>query len=90
MNKRWVDYANKSDLMFRKFGGDEECVLSFTQSKEDKTCFLFVSEDLKVEYDYEFFDSVEEAKEAFEEMYAEHIRDEISYYETLLENWEEE
>ena len=90
MNKRWIDYANKSDLMFRKFGCDEECVLSFTQSEEDKTCFLFVSEDLKVEYDYEFFDSVEEAKKAFEEMYAEHIRDEISYYETLLENWEEE
>ena len=90
MNKRWVDYANKSDLMFRKFGGGEECVLSFTQSKEDETCFLFVSEDMKVEYDYEFFDSVAEAKEAFEEIYADYLRDEISYYETLLENFEEQ
>lgn len=90
MNKRWIDYGNRSDLMFSKFGSEEECVLSFTQRKEDKTCFLFVSEDLKVEYDYEFFDSIAEAKEAFEEMYAEYIRDEINYYETLLANWEEE
>ena len=90
MNKRWIDYGNRSDLMFRKFGNYEECVLSFTQSKEDETCFLFVSEDMKVEYDYEFFDSVAEAKEAFEEKYADYLRDEISYYETLLEDFEEQ
>ena len=90
MNKRWIDYGNRSDLMFSKFGNDEECVLSFTQSKEDETCFLFVSEDMKVEYDYEFFDSVAEAKEAFEEKYADYLRDEISYYETLLEDFEEQ
>lgn len=90
MNKRWVDYENRYDLMFCKFGGDEECVLSFTQSKEDKTCFLFVSKDMKVEYYYEFFDSVEEAKEAFEEKYSDYLRDEISYYETLLENFEKQ
>ena len=89
MNKRWIDYGNRSDLMFSKFGNYEECVLYFTQSKEDETCFLFVSEDMKVEYDYEFFDSVAEAKEAFEEKYADYLRDEISYYETLLENFEE-
>ena len=88
MNKRWIDYGNRSDLMFSKLGS-EECVLSFTQSKEDETCFLFVSEDMKVEYDYEFFDSVAEAKEEFEEKYADYLRDEISYYETLLENFEE-
>lgn len=89
MNKRWIDYGNRSDLMFSKLGSEEECVLSFTQSKEDETCFLFVSEDMKVEYDYEFFDSVAEAKEEFEEKYADYLRDEISYYETLLENFEE-
>ena len=90
MNKRWIDYGNRSDLMFSKFVNEEECVLSFTQSKEDETCFLFVSEDMKVEYGYEFFDSVAEAKEAFEEKYADYLRDEISYYETLLENFEEQ
>ena len=88
-NKRWVTEGERHELLFRPFN-DEECVLSFCQDKDDPTCFWYVSEQMKVEYDCEFADSIEEAKEMFEEMYADHIRDEIAYYESLLDNWEEE
>ena len=87
-NKRWVTDGKKHDLLFTPFY-EEECVLSFCQDKDDPSCFWYVSEPLKVEHDCEFADSIEEAEEMFEEMYADHIQEEIAYYESLFDKWEE-
>ena len=88
-NKRWVTDGKRYELCFTPFY-EEECVLSFCQDKDDPTCFWYVSDQMKVEYDCEFANSIEEAKEMFEERYADHIREEIAYYESLLDKWEEE
>lgn len=87
-NKRWEIDGKKYELIFEKFH-EEECVLSFCVDKDDPTCFWYVSDELKVECDCEFANSIDEAKEMFEEMYADHIRDEIAYYESILDMWEE-
>lgn len=87
-NRRWVTNGEKYDLLFTPFN-DEICILSFCQDKDDPTCFWYVSESLNVEHDCEFADSIEEAKELFEEKYFDHIQDEIAYYETISQRWEE-
>lgn len=88
-NKRWNIDGKKYELLFNPFNGKEDCVLSFCQDIEDPTCFWYASEDMKVEYDCEFAGSIEEIKELFEEMYADHLQDKVSYYEELLGKWEE-
>lgn len=88
-NKRWTTDGKKHELLFTKYY-DEECVLVFCVDKDDPTCFWYVSEELKVEDNCVFADSIEEAKEMFEEMYADHIREEIDHYENILRKWEEE
>ena len=87
-NKRWVTEGKRHELLFTPYY-TEGCVLSFCQDKDDPNCFWYVSEDMKVEDDCEFADSIEEAKEMFEEMYADYIRDKIASCEDLLKKWEE-
>lgn len=87
-NKRWVTDGKKYNLLFTLFY-DETCVLSFCQDKDDATCFWYVSDGLKVEDDCEFADSIEEAKELFEEIFYDRICNQIAYYEELLRKWEE-
>ncbi len=88
-NRHWVEQNGCYELHFEKFEKDE-IVLKFVPSKADKTCFWYTSEDLKVEYDCEYFDSLEEAKEEFEYMYEQFLESEIGYYESLLDMWNEE
>lgn len=88
-NRHWVEQNGCYELHFAKFGNDE-IVLKFVPSKEDKTCFWYTSEDLKVDYDCEYFDSLEEAKEEFELKCEAFLEDQIEYYESLLEQWNEE
>ncbi|MBP0983056.1 MAG: hypothetical protein J6A19_04955 [Oscillospiraceae bacterium] len=87
-NRQWVEQNGCYELHFAKFEKDE-IVLKFVPDKEDKTCFWYVSEDLKVEYDCEYFDSLEEAKEEFELKYEAFLEDQAEYYESLLEQWNE-
>ncbi len=56
---------------------------------EDAECFWYVSDFLKVEHDCLFAVNSDEAMEDFEDMIAEHIDDEIAYYEQMLERFEE-
>lgn len=88
MNKRWVTDGKKYELLFRR-NGDEVCVLSFVQEIVNPTYFWFTSDELCVEYDCETADSIDEAKEIFEEKYEEYLEDQIVYYENLLDAWKE-
>lgn len=69
---------------------DDEIILSYQQDKKDKNTFWYVSKDLRVEIDCIIEDSPIEARERFEEMYLQHIEDNIDYYETLREKFVEE
>ena len=89
MNKRWVEECGIHKLLFAPFG-EEVCVLSFKQSMIDATCFYFESILLDIKLGDERANNIEEAKALFEDMVAEHYKDEISYYQELLDAWMEE
>lgn len=89
MNKHWIEEDGIYKLMFAPFY-EEVCVLSFKQSTIDPKCFYFESTILKTALNDEYACSVEGAKLLFEDMIAEHYKDEISYYQTLLDAWMEE
>ena len=52
--------------------------------------YIYVSELLKVEDDLIFAESVKDAMEQFEDMIIDYIEDKISYYEKMLEKFQEE
>ena len=88
-NVHWEVNEGCYDLHFDKFGEDV-IVLTFAKDNDIPNCYNYKSEDLKVEDDYEYADTLEEIKEIFELMYEEHLQDEINYYECLLNMWNEE
>lgn len=88
MNKRWITKDNVYKLMFTPFN-DEECVLTFVQHPDDPKCFIYASDWLNVEYDEEFARDVVDAMGIFEGFIEDHIIDEMTYYETLLDAWRE-
>lgn len=77
------------ELHFAQFY-DDEIILKFVQDKEDPENYIYVSDLLNVEHDEILADSIEDAMEQFEEMVIEHIQEEISYYEEMLEKFQEE
>ncbi len=88
-NRRWVEHDGCYELHFEEYGNDE-VVLKFVPDKKDDTCYWYVSKDLNVEADCEFFDSIEDAKETFEIMYEQYLEDQVNCYKELLEQWNEE
>lgn len=60
------------------------------QDKDDSENYIYVSDLLNVEHDEIQADSVKDAMEQFEDMVVEHINDEISYYEEMLDKFQEE
>lgn len=44
---------------------------------------------MNIEYDCEWYDSIDEAKAEFELKYEQHLQDQIAYYEDVLKQWEE-
>lgn len=88
-NRHWEERNGCYELHFESYGNDE-VVLKFTPDKKDNTCYWYVSKDLNVEADYEFCESMEDAKETFEIMYEQHLEGQLGYYEELLEQWNED
>lgn len=87
-NRHWEKDNDTYKLFFRPFDEDE-CILSFTQDKEDPSFYNYTSETLSVEDDFIDATSPEDAMEQFEEMIAEHYQDESNYYNTLLNSFKE-
>lgn len=87
-NRYWLVNDDVYELHFTQFY-DDEIILKFMQDKDDLENYIYVSDLLNVEHDEIQADSVEDAMEQFEDMVVEHINDEISYYEDMLDKFNE-
>jgi hypothetical protein len=93
-NRRWEietfdDGTVVGKLYFTQFYEEIE-ILAFQQNKNEPETFNYVSDLLRVELDYIFCNTVDEAIEEFENMIIEHIEDEISTLEDMKEKFNEE
>ncbi len=88
-NRYWLQNDDVYELHFTQFC-DDEIILKFVQDKNDSENYIYVSELLNVEHDEEFAKSIEDAMEQFEDMIVDHIKDEIDYYEDMLEKFQED
>lgn len=84
-NRYWLINGDIYELHFIQFY-DDEVILKFVQDKDDSENYIYVSDLLKMEHDEIFADSIEQ----LEEMVIEHIQEEISYYEEMLEKFQKE
>lgn len=87
-NRYWLVNDDVYELHFTLFY-DDEIILKFVQDKEDLENYIYVSDLLNVKYGEIQADSVEDAMEQFEDMVVEHFNDEISYYEDMLDKFNE-
>ncbi len=87
-NRYWLVNDDVYELHFTQFY-DDEIILKFMQDKDDSENYIYVSDLLNVEHDELQADSLEDAMEQFEDMVVDHIKDEISYYEDMLERFNE-
>lgn len=88
-NRYWLVNDDVYELHFTHFY-DDEIILKFIQDKNDSENYIYVSELLNVEHDEEFAESLEDAMEQFEEMVVDHIQEKISFYDEMLDKFQEE
>lgn len=78
------------ELRFSPFyEDDDEVIASFVQDEEDDKVFYYISEELSVDDDLLWADSIEDAKQQIEDMLIEHWKDEIGYLEDRLKEFQE-
>jgi len=87
-NRYWIVNDDVYELHFTQFY-DDEIILKFIQDKDDSENYIYVSDLLNIEHDEIQADSVEDAMEQFEDMVVEHIKNEIFYYEEMLDKFNE-
>lgn len=68
---------------------DDEIILKFIQDKGDSENYIYVSELLNIEHDEILAESIEDAMEQFEDMIVNHIQEQISYYDEMLDKFQE-
>lgn len=98
MNKYWeVGEKNKFGkecykLHFSQFYEEknENVVVGFVQDETDENVYIYVSEELNVEYDTIIADSIEDAKQQIEDMLVEHWKDEIDYLENRIKAFQDD
>ena len=98
MNKYWeVGEKNKFGkecykLHFSQFYEEENenVVAGFVQDETDENVYIYVSEELNVEYDTIIADSIEDAKQQIEDMLVEHWKDEIDYLENRIKAFQDD
>ena len=88
-NRYWLKNNEEYELHFTQFY-DDKIILKFVQDKDDSENYIYVSELLNVEHDGEFAESIEDVMEQFEDMIVDHIQEQISYYEEMLDKFQEE
>lgn len=78
------------ELRFSPFyEDDDEVIASFVQDEMDDKTFYYISEELSVDDDLLWADSIDDAKQQIEEMLIEHWKDEIEYLEGRLKEFQE-
>lgn len=98
MNKYWeVGEKNKFGkecykLHFSQFYEEENenVVAGFVQDETDENVYIYVSEELNVEYDTIIADSIEDAKQQIEDMLVEHWEDEIDCLENRIKAFQDD
>lgn len=98
MSKYWkVGEKNKFGkecykLHFSQFYEEENenVVAGFVQDETDDNVYIYVSEELNVEYDTIIADSIEDAKQQIEDMLVEHWKDEIDYLENRIKAFQDD
>jgi hypothetical protein len=97
MNKYW-EVGEKNEfgkecykLHFSQFYEEENenVVAGFVQDETDENVYIYVSEELNVEYDTIIADSIEDAKQQIEDMLVEHWKDEIDYFENRIKAFQD-
>lgn len=88
-NRYWLINDDVYELHFTQFY-DDEIILKFVQDKDDLENYIYVSSLLNVEHEEILAESVEDAMEQFEDMVVDHIQEQISYYEEMLDKFQEE
>jgi hypothetical protein len=88
MNKYWKENNGRYEFKFKPFY-TENVILTFRQDNNDLNSFNYISSLLKVEDDYIYADSIEEAKEEFEYLIETFLEDQVRYYEDLLQKFQE-
>lgn len=88
-NRYWLRNDDVYELHFTQFY-DDEIILKFVQDKDDSENYIYVSSLLNVEHEEILAESVENAMEQFEDMVVDHIQEQISYYEEMLDKFQEE
>lgn len=88
-NRYWLKNVDVYELHFIQFY-DDEIILKFVQDKDDSENYIYVSELLNVEHDGILSKSIEDAIEQFEDMIVDYIKEQISYYDEMLDRFQEE
>ena len=88
-NRYWLVNDDVCELHFTQFY-DDEIILKFIQDKNDSENYIYVSDLLNVEHDEILAESIEDAMEQFEDMVVDHIQEQISYYDEMLDKFQEE
>lgn len=97
MNKYW-EVGEKNEfgkecykLHFSQFYEEENenAIAGFVQDETDKNVYIYVSEELNVEYDTIIADSIEDAKQQIEDMLVEHWEDEIDCLENRIKAFQD-
>lgn len=100
MNKKYENWYWEVDefndalvgrLHFTQFY-DDEVILEWQQNNSEKDTFYYTSKLMKVEQDsiYVPSENPDEAMEQFVDMIEDHMQDQISFYEDMLEKFKEE
>lgn len=98
MNKYW-EVGEKNEfgkecykLHFSQFYEEENdnVVAGFVQDETDENVYIYVSEELNVEYDTIIADSIEDAKQQIEDMLVEHWNEEIDYLENRIKAFQDD
>lgn len=88
-NRYWQINNDVFELHFTQFY-DDKIILKFVQDKNDSENYIYVSDFLNVEHDDILAESVEDAMEQFENMIVDYIQEQISYYDEMLDKFQEE
>lgn len=88
-NRYWIKNDDVYELHFTQLY-DDEIILKFIQDKNDSENYIYVSEMLNVEHDEILAGAIEDAMEQFEDMIVDHIQEQISYYDKMLDKFQEE
>lgn len=91
-NRYWLLNDDVYELHFTQFYDEIilKFILKFIQDKEDSENYIYVSDLLNVEHDEEFAKSIGDAMEQFEDMVIDYIKEKISYYDEMLDKFQEE